>query len=452
LSFHVFEFESAKSMTEMNRRSFMKIGSLSLGGLTLPSFLRLRQAGAASRANDTSVILLWMAGGPSHIDTYDLKPDAPSEVRGPFQPIETSLPGLQVCDLMPRHAAIADKLAVIRSFHHKYGVHDDAQHLVQTGYPQLNARQNGQRHPCQGSVASQLRGSTDRQMPSYVCIPEDYRSHAGFYQAASFLSARHNALNSGGIPDLGNYRPPEFVLPAEVSAGRFEDRRQLLRSLDEMKRNLDASTAINDLDDVHQQALELVTGSKAREAFDLSAEPARLKDKYGKHAWGQYALLARRLVEAGVTFVTINLYEKDVDWWDDHYEIEKKLRARLPIYDQMMSALIEDLNDRGLSRRVLVVACGEFGRAPRIDANAGRGHWPRAMHAVLSGGGIRPGQIIGSTTKDGGDANDRPLTPGDLLASIYQALGINPRATVTDRQNRPIQVVEQGEPIRELFA
>jgi uncharacterized protein (DUF1501 family) len=219
-----------------------------------------------------------------------------------------------------------------------------------------------------------------------------------------------------------------------------------------MKLNLDASAEINDLDDVHQQALELVTGSKAREAFDLSAEPARLKDKYGKHAWGQYALLARRLVEAGVTFVTINLYEKDVDWWDDHYEIEKKLRARLPIYDQMLSALIEDLHDRGLSRRVLVVACGEFGRAPRIDANAGRGHWPRAMHAVLSGGGIRPGQIIGSTTKDGGDANDRPLTPGDLLASIYQALGINPRATVTDRQNRPIQVVEQGEPIRELFA
>lgn len=259
-------------------------------------------------------------------------------------------------------------------------------------------------------------------------------------------------MNSGGIPDLGNYRPPEFVLPADVTAGRFENRRQLLRSLDEMKRNLDASAAINDLDDVHQQAMELVTGSKAREAFDLSAEPARLKDKYGKHAWGQYALLARRLVEAGVTFVTINLYEKDVDWWDDHYEIEKKLRARLPIYDQMLSALIEDLHDRGLSRRVLVVACGEFGRAPRIDNNAGRGHWPRAMHAVLSGGGVRPGQIIGSTTKDGGDADDRPLTPGDLQASIYQALGINPRATVTDRQNRPIQIIEHGEPIRELFA
>ena len=438
----------------VSRRGFLKIGSLSLGGLTLPSLLALRQAGASNALNrkGTSVILLWMTGGPSHIDMYDMKPDASAEVRGPFQPIETNLPGLEVCNLMPRHADIADKLSVIRSFHHKYSVHDDAQHLVQTGYPQLNARQNGQRHPCQGSITSALRGALDPQMPPYVCIPEDYRSHAGFYQAASFLSARHGALNSGGIPDLGNYRPPEFVLPADVTRGRFENRRALLGSLDALKRQLDANDAINDLDDVHKQAFELVTGSKAREAFDLSREPESLKEKYGKHAWGQYALLARRLVEAGVTFVTVNLYEKDVDWWDDHYEIEKKLRARLPVYDQMLSTLIGDLHDRGLSERVLVVACGDFGRGPRIDSNAGRSHWPRAMHAVLSGGGIRSGQIIGSTTKDGGDVDDRPLTPGDLLASIYKVLGIDHHATVTDRQNRPTRIVEQGEPIRELFA
>ena len=437
-------------MNDMNRRSFIEVGGLSLGGLALPSLFDLQRAGAASQTNDTSVILLWMTGGPSHIDTYDMKPDMPAEVRGPFQPIETNLPGLQVCDLMPRHAQIADKLAVIRSFHHEFGVHDDAQHLVQTGYPQLNARQNGQRHPCQGSIASQLRGAVDSRMPSYVCIPEDYRSHAGFYQAASFLSARHNALNSGGIPDLGNYRPPEFNLPPAMTTPRFANRRELLESLDGLKRRLD-SGAMDDLDDVHQKAFELVSGSKAREAFDLSAEPSKLRDKYGRHAWGQYALLARRLVEAGVTFVTINLYEKDVDWWDDHYDIEKNLRKRLPVYDQMFSTLIEDLHDRGLSRRVLVVACGEFGRAPRIDNRAGRGHWPRAMHAVVSGGGIRTGQIIGSTTKDGGDADDRALTPGDLLASIYQAIGVKPHANVTDRQNRPVRIVAEGEPIRELF-
>jgi hypothetical protein len=432
-----------------SRRSFMSIGSLALSGLLSSS--NSQQATANEGDNQTSVILLWMAGGPSHIDTYDLKPERPAEVRGPFKPISTNLPGLDVCDLMPRHAAIADKLAVIRSLHHSYGVHDDAQHLVQTGYPQLNARQNGQRHPCQASVVSQLRGSAESQMPNYVCIPEDYRSHAGFYQAASFLSARHNALNSGGIPDLGNYRPPEFVLPPSISGDRFGDRRQLLKSLDAFQRNVDANARYQDLDEIHAQALQLVTGSKAREAFDLSAESSATKEKYGQHAWGQYALLARRLVESGVTSVTINLYEKDVDWWDDHSGIEKKLRARLPVYDQMLSALIEDLHDRGMSKRVLVVACGEFGRGPRIDTNAGRGHWPRAMHAVLSGGGIRTGQIIGSTTVDGGDANDRACTPGDLLASIYKVLNVDPQATVIDRQNRPIPIVEQGEPIRELF-
>jgi len=436
-----------------SRRSFLKSSGLSIGGLTLPFLLKSRglHASTVGGKRDKAVILLWMAGGPSHIDTYDMKPDAASEVRGSFSPIATNLPGLQVCDLMPRHAKIADKLTVIRSFHHPYGVHDDAQHLVQTGYAQLNARQNGQKHPCQGSVTSLLRGAVDPQLPPYVCIPEDYRSHLGFYQSASFLSARHHALNSGGAPGLGNYQAPEFVLPSDISAVRFENRRQLFSSLDRLQRMADASNAVHDANDVQNEALNLISGSRAREAFDFSREPEQTKERYGRHAWGQYALLARRLVEAGVTFVTINLYEKDIDWWDDHYDIEKKLRARLPVYDKMLSALVEDLHDRGMAERVLVVACGEFGRAPRIDINAGRGHWPRAMHAVLSGGGIRPGQIIGSTTSDGGEVNDRPLTPGDLLTSIYKLIGIDPQTTVMDRQRRPVPIVEQGKPIRELF-
>lgn len=448
-----FRLDDRTHPVASNRRSFLKVGALTLGGWHLPSLLALRQAQAATVGSrrDTAVILLWMTGGPSHIDMVDMKPEMSAEVRGPFAPIDTNLPGLQVCELMPDHAKIADKLAVIRSLHHDYGVHDDAQHLVQTGYPQLNARQNGQRHPCQGSIASQLRGAVDPRMPAYVCVPEDYRSHMGFYQAAAFLNARHNALNSGGLPELGNYRPAEFAPPAAVTIDRFGDRRRLLDSLDAFRRLRDANASLRDLDDVHQQAFELAGSSKVGEAIDLGREPAALREKYGRHAWGQYALMARRLVETGVTFVTVNLYEKDVDWWDDHYTIEKNLRKRLPVFDQMFATLVEDLHDRGLAERVLVVACGDFGRAPRIDSGAGRGHWPRAMHAVLSGGGIRGGQIIGSTTRDGGDAEDRPLTPGDLLASIYQVLGIDPHATVIDRQNRPIRIVEQGEPIRELF-
>jgi uncharacterized protein (DUF1501 family) len=208
---------------------------------------------------------------------------------------------------------------------------------------------------------------------------------------------------------------------------------------------------LRDEDDIRQQAVELVTGKNARDAFDLAAEPEALKERYGRHAWGQYTLQARRLVEAGVGFVTVNLYEKDVDWWDDHYDIEKNLRRRLPVFDQAFSALVEDLHGRGLQDEVLVIACGEFGRAPRIDAGAGRAHWPKAMHAVLSGGGIRTGQIIGSTTKDGGEPLDRPLSPGDLLASIYRVLGINPETTIPDRQNRPVPLLQQGTPIKELF-
>ena len=435
-----------------NRRSFLQVGSLALGGISLSQVLQMRRASGENQSRPPkSVILLWMTGGPSHIDMVDMKPEAAAEIRGPFQPIDTSLPGLQVCDLMPGHARIAKHLTVIRSLTHSYSVHDDAQHLVQTGYPQLNARQSGQRHPCQASVMSYFRRDEKTGMPSYVCVPEDYRTHAGFYQTASFLSARHNALNSGGDPKLGNYRPPEFALPAEVTVSRFQDRRELSQSLDLLRRKVGEMPQLQDEDDIRQQAVELVTGKNARDAFDLSAEPEALKERYGRHAWGQYTLQARRLVEAGVGFVTVNLYEKDVDWWDDHYDIEKNLRKRLPVFDQAFTAIVEDLQERGLQDEVLVIACGEFGRAPRIDAGAGRAHWPKAMHAVLCGGGITTGQVIGSTTRDGGEPADRPLTPGDLLASIYRVLGINHDTTIPDRHNRPVPLLQQGTPIRELF-
>lgn len=435
-----------------SRRSFLQVGSLALGGLTVLQMLQARKAAAETGGRPPkSVILLWMTGGPSHIDTVDMKPEATAEIRGPFQPIETSLPGFQVCDLMPGHARIAKHLAVIRSLTHSYSVHDDAQHLVQTGYPQLNARQAGQRHPCQASVMSHFRRDGKSGLPGYVCVPEDYRTHAGFYQTASFLSARHNALNSGGDPKLGNYRPPEFALPTEVNEARFQDRLQLSQSLDVLRRRVGEMAQFQDDDDIRQQAVELVTGRNARKAFDLSGESESLKDRYGRHAWGQYTLQARRLVEAGVGFVTVNLYEKDVDWWDDHYDIEKNLRKRLPVFDQAFATLIEDLYERGLQDEVLVVACGEFGRAPRIDALAGRAHWPKAMHAVLCGGGITTGQVIGSTTRDGGEPADRPLTPGDLLASIYRVLGINHDTTIPDRQNRPVPLLQQGTIIKELF-
>ncbi len=437
--------------TSLDRRSFLTLGALPPLGMALPQLLAASDQPTAATRQDVSIILFFMAGGPSHIDMYDMKPDQPAEVRGPFSPIETNLPGLSVCDLMPRHAAIADKLSVIRSITHDLSVHDDATHWLQTGYPLLNARQKGQQNPSQGSVVSYFRSDAAKAMPPYVCIPEDYRRHLGFYEHAAFLSSRHNALDAGGDPSLGNYRPPNFALPKEINVGRIQDRRQLFGALDQLHRKTTAIPQFADLDDVQQQSFELVCGSQAREAFDLSQEPEQLRDRYGRHAYGQSALLARRLVESGVSFVTINLYEKDVDWWDDHYKIESNLRKRLPAYDQALSTLIEDLEARGQRDRVLVAAFGEFGRTPKIDAGAGRGHWPKAMHAVLSGGGLKDGQIVGSTTTNGGEPHDRPLKPADLLATMYHAIGIDRSATVIDRQNRPIPILPEGEPIRELI-
>lgn len=432
------------------RRGFLSIGSLGLAGLSLEGLLKQRFAHAAS-ARSRSIILFFQAGGASHHDTLDMKPAMSEEIRGPFQPIDTAVAGLSVCDQLPGIAAVADKVSVIRSLQHHLSVHDDATHWVQTGYPLLNARQQGQQNPSQGSVISALRGASQPGMPAYVCIPEDYRSHAGFYEHAAFLNSRHNALDAGGDPSLGNYRAPAFALPADVTMPRLTERQSLHHHLDRLARRVADETEYAALDDVQRQALELTTGSAARHAFDLSRETEETRAAYGRHAYGQSALLARRLVEAGVTFVTINLYEKDIDWWDDHYTIEKNLRKRLPPFDQAVSALIRDLSQRGRLDDVLVAVFGEFGRAPRIDGGAGRAHWPGAMSALLAGGGVRPGQVIGATDAMGAAPVERPLGPGDLLASLYQVVGIDAQSTVRDRQNRPIPILASGAPIAELF-
>ena len=431
------------------RRGFLRAGAL--GALSLADVLRARAAQPAEARRDTAVILYWMAGGPSHIDTYDPKPDAPAEVRGPFRTVPTRVPGLRICELLPRQAAIAEKWSLVRSLHHGLSVHDDASHWVQTGYPLVNARARGQQHPAQGAVVSHLRGPNAPGLPAYVCIPDAYNSARGFYQSAAFLGAEHGPINAGGDPSLRKYRAPDLALPAELSLGRLQSRRDLLSRLDGLARRAEDNSALREMDPHYRRAFELLTGPRAREAFDLSKEPPSLKDRYGHNPWGRSALLARRLVEAGVTFVTVNHYEADVDWWDDHVAIEKNLRRRLPPFDQALAALIADLHDRGLSKRVLVVACGEFGRGPKIDKQAGRGHWPRAMSALLSGGGLRGGQVVGATTADGGEPRERPLGPGDLLATVYRVLGIDPDQTVTDRQLRPVRLVESGEPIAELF-
>jgi hypothetical protein len=443
--------ESVSLCDGISRRGFLGVGSLGLAGLTLPQVLAARQAQAATARKDTAVILFYMAGGPSHLDTYDMKPTAPEINRGPFRPISTNAAGIDVCELMPRHARVADRMSIVRSITHNLSVHDDGAHWIFTGYPLLNARARGQQYPAQGAVVAQQRGANAPGMPAYVCIPEAPTSDRGFYEAPAFLSPKYRAVNAGGDPALGNFRRPDFHLRDELGAARIDMRQDLLSQIDRLQRTADHGNAFESMDLAQQQAFDLVTGARAREAFDVSRESDAVRDRYGRHAYGHGALLARRLVEAGVTFVTINLYEADVDWWDDHTTIEKNLRARLPKFDQAVATVIEDLTERGLIDRVLVAAFGEFGRSPNVDAGAGRGHWPRAMSAMLAGGGVQGGRVIGSTTSNGGEPASRPLAPGDLLQSIYHVLGIDRDTMLIDRQNRPIRLVESGEPIDELF-
>ena len=434
----------------VSRRSFLRIGSLGMAGLALPELLRARASQTSDKRRNTAVILYWMAGGPSHIDTYDMKPSAPEEVRGPFRSVPTKVNGLQLCELLPRHALMADKFSIIRSLHHTHSVHDDGAHWVQTGYPQFNARQVGQRHPCQGSIVSHLCGPNRRGMPAYVCIPQAYSSPLGFYQRSSFLGPDHEALSGGIIPYRGKTPASSFEPHVSLTLPQLDDRKALLEQMNNLKAVANRSNAFDSFDAHRRTAFDLVTSTKVQEAFDLKREPVTLQEKYGAHHWGRSALLARRLVEAGVTFVTINHYEADIDWWDDHTGIEKNLRKRLPPYDQALSALIGDLSDRGLEKDVLVVALGEFGRGPRIDAQGGRGHWTRAYSALLSGGGLKMGQVVGATTADGGEPKERPLGPGDLLATIYHILGLDGEQMIVNKENRPVKLVETGEKIAEL--
>ncbi len=423
-----------------SRRSFLRLGAHGLAGLSLADVFRL-QAHAKGASSDMAVILYWMAGGPSQLETFDPKPDAPAEVRGPFGSTATRVPGVRFSEMLPKLAAHADHLAVVRSLRHQHSVHDDASHWVQTGQPLLNARQNGQQFPAQGSVVAALRHDPAAAMPAYVCIPQAYSNPLGFYQKAAFLGPRFDPTAAGGVPYRGVDNGPDLRLNPLLDEGRLTGRAALLSDM-----------AGQPPDAFQAKALDMLRSPAVRAAFDLSRVPAKVRDGYGRHLWGQAALMARRLVEAGVKFVTINHYEADTDWWDDHTAIEKNMRKRLPLFDGALAALIADLRQTGLDRRVLVVAVGEFGRSPRIDAQAGRGHWPGAFSAMLFGAGVPGGRVVGATTANAGEPKDRPLGPADLVATIYKVLGIDPHMTIDDKVRRPVKLVEGGEPIAELFA
>ena len=443
-----------------SRREFLRVGVSALGGVSLADILAARASVGTKSASElpTSVILFWMWGGPSQVETFDPKPNAPSEYRGPFRPIRTSVPGIDICELFPQLAKIADRYSLIRSLHHEMASHNDGSIEVLTGKtpsiadPTSTAKSE---HPDLGMIASRLRGSRPDGLPQYIGIPTQ-----PFMTRPQYLGVSHSAFVTGD-PSAENFKPANLSIHGGLNGKRLDDRLGLARQFDQHRQRL---VATEGLEAFHRQAFQLLTSKSVANAFDLTREDPKLRDRYGRHLWGQSCLLARRLAEAGAGVVTIDALAPKLGTplyfsWDDHanaqngWDLAKGMTWRAEYMDPALSALIEDIYQRGLDEKILVVAVGEFGRTPRVtSANGclGRDHWPQAQSALIAGGGLRMGQVVGATNSKAEYPAERPLHPQDLLATIYRHLGINHRHEFPDFSGRPIPVLPYGELIRDL--
>ncbi len=444
----------------LNRREFLHVGALTLGGLTLPDVLKARAAAQTERT-DTSVILLYLSGGASHLETYDLKPNAPIEYRSVFDPIRTNVPGLDVCEYLPLHARVADKFSLVRSVRHTMTSHSAGGIEIFTGKTPLRpdpTSTSSSEHPDIGAIASWQRGYGPDIMPPYVAIPGRI-----YMLRPSYLGGHHGPLNAND-PSQPGYRLASASLPYGVTLDRLNERQSLRDRFDQLRRDIDATGQLDATDRFRATALQMLTSQGVARAFDIGQENQSLRDRYGRNPWGQGCLLARRLAEAGtaVTTVVINTPFNGEEFtnWDDHIQNAMRpghfgyyMSVRLPYYDQALSALIEDIYLRGLDRKIMVVAMGEFGRTPRLSHNShgtGRDHWPDAMTVLMSGGGLRMGQVVGATNSRGEYPAQRPLTPKDILATIYRHLGIDARQVLIDNTGRPHPILNEGAPIVEL--
>lgn len=430
------------------RRLLLQFG-LPAVGLGLADVLRLRARAMAatgerpSAARGRSVIVFWTHGGMSQQDTYDLKPDAPEQFRGPYRPIATSAPGIFVTERFGRQARVMDRLSLVRSVYHGNAIHAPSAHWMQTGYFGPTLARNAPQKPSFGSVIARAAGPRSPNMPAYVTIP---KSEAFGYQGALYLGAAYQPFEVGTDPNAAEFQVANLALPEGVTVEAVRSRAAALREFDTLRRDIDASGVLDGLDAFKAQAIEMVTGPRVREAFDIGREDPRLRDRYGRHLYGQGALLARRLVEAGSTCVTVN-----TGYWDHHNEIEKNLELHLPPLDQAIATLVEDLDQRGMLDQVLIICAGEFGRTPLINGYAGRDHWPNCFTVLFGGGGVRGGRIIGASEPRGGEVKERPATPQDVLATIYRSLDIPLDLHFPDASGRPVSIVGAGRPIEELF-
>lgn len=473
-AFSDFHGRTVEGLTVSNRRGMLKAGFAGLAGLTLPGLLQARATAAESglsMATGKSVILLWMAGGPSHIDMWDPKPGRPLENRGPFGVISTSLPGVQFCEHLPKQAAMMDKFTVIRSVDARNSNHEPNT-VFQTANLEAEPRTNPEadKYPAIASIVAKMHGANHPAMPPSVAFTKT----RGHIAAGGYLGKRYDPFmgtQASRLPvydlvggDTGQVSGADmFRLPAGLDQSRLYSRRSLMEDFDRLRSDLDQGGSMSALDGYRRQAVEMVIGRKAQNAFDLSQESDATRARYGKHLWHQQALLARRLVEAGVAFVTLDLsYHTASGTWDTHGDnippyggIEHGLKPLLPLFDHLITTLVSDLDERGLLDDVLIIAMGEFGRTPTMGTQGstdGRNHWPVVMSMALAGGGLRHGQIIGASEHDGGNIKERPVTPGDLAATIYRHMNVPLTTTYMDNRGRPRNIIDSaGQPIAELF-
>ncbi len=412
----------------ITRREMLRVGGLAFGGLTLADVLRSRAIAGSDAGRPKSVIMIWLRGAMSHIDSLDMKPNAPAEIRGEFQPIATNLPGVQICEYLPKVAQMLDKLAIVRGIK-SIDLGDHTPHFILTGFGERGKR------PVLGSVVSHQRPHSGG-MPPYVSLM--YKP-PGLYdnEGPTYLGPAHRPFvpKADGLANLS--------LAKGISLERLRDRRQILREFDTLSRDVDATSGLSVIDTYTQRALEMITSPQVREAFDVSRELPETHARYGKYC--ENFLMARRLVEAGVSVVTLKVGD-----WDTHEKNFSEMREQLPQLDLGFQALVTDLHERGLDKDVAVVLWGEFGRAPRISRGDGRDHWPEASAAVIAGGGFRMGQVIGETDSHGGQSLGQPYTPSNVLANLYRHLGIDPAITILDHNRRPMHILDDRSLVQEL--
>lgn len=445
----------------LSRRSFVQLGVAGMAGVALPNVLRAKHASAANTkpGKDIAAILIWLDGGPSHIDLYDMKPEAPSEVRGIWNPISTNVPGIEISELFPKQARVAEKFSIVRSLQHGTGDHFAGGHRMLTAKDMgVSGANTAGRFPSIGSIVARERGARRPGMLPYVATPT--AASIGLspgYFGANFLGVENDPFQTGGDPNSDGFRVQNLDLAPGLTIDRLTHRKSLVDSLDRIERKIDSRGNFAAMDRFDEEALGLITGEHARKAFDLTSEDAKTRERYGRHTWGQSTLLARRLVEAGATFVTVHF-----GGWDHHWDLKAGMENYLPKVDDAVSALFADLDERGLLDSTLVILCGEFSRTPRMNdggnggppgsqGTPGRDHWGEAMFCLLGGGGVRGGMIVGETDSKGQAPKSRPLRPDHLHATIYHCLGIDPAIHLLDPSGRPTPVLEDPTPIAELL-